>query len=101
MDSYTVIIEPSTTGYGAYSPDVLGCAAAGDTVEEALALLRETLALHLEDMVASGEPIPTAHGLSFHLRSLGDRPALSDFITSIPVEAVAPPAVEPSTSAEP
>jgi len=31
---YPVIIEQTETGYSAYSPDVPGCAAAGDTKDE-------------------------------------------------------------------
>ena len=31
---YPIVIEPTSTGFSAYSPDVPGCAAAGDTVEE-------------------------------------------------------------------
>jgi len=31
-----IVIEPTTTGYSAYSPDVPGCAAAGDTEDETL-----------------------------------------------------------------
>jgi predicted RNase H-like HicB family nuclease len=31
---YPVIIEHTETGYSAYSPDVPGCAAVGDTKEE-------------------------------------------------------------------
>jgi predicted RNase H-like HicB family nuclease len=34
MKRYPVIIEQTTTGYSAYSPDVPGCAAIGDTPEE-------------------------------------------------------------------
>jgi predicted RNase H-like HicB family nuclease len=31
---YPVIIEQTDTGYSAYSPDVAGCVAAGDTEED-------------------------------------------------------------------
>jgi predicted RNase H-like HicB family nuclease len=34
MKRYPVIIEQTGTDYFAYSPDVPGCAAAGDTQEE-------------------------------------------------------------------
>lgn len=55
---YAVIIEPTSTGFSAYSPDVPGCAAAGDTREETLASFEEALALHFEAMREIGEPIP-------------------------------------------
>jgi predicted RNase H-like HicB family nuclease len=32
---YAVVIEKSETGYGAYVPDLPGCVAVGETVDEA------------------------------------------------------------------
>ena len=56
--SYLVIIEPAPPGFSAYVPDVDGCVAAGDTVEECERLIREALMLHFEAMREDGEPIP-------------------------------------------
>ncbi|MCK6576933.1 MAG: type II toxin-antitoxin system HicB family antitoxin [Anaerolineae bacterium] len=36
----------------------LGIASMGDTVEEAVRMIHEAIALHLEDLAAHGEPIP-------------------------------------------
>ena len=36
----------------------LGIASMGDTVEEAIAMIREAIALHIEDLVANGEVVP-------------------------------------------
>jgi predicted RNase H-like HicB family nuclease len=55
---YAVIIEPTTTGFSAYSPDVSGCAAAGDTSEETLRNFQDTLAAHFEAMREVGERVP-------------------------------------------
>ena len=55
---YPVIIERTSTGYSAYSPDVPGCAAVGDTEEQARRDLKEALAAHFEAMREVGEPIP-------------------------------------------
>ena len=55
---YPVIIEKTATGYSAYSPDVLGCAAVGDSEEETRASFQEALAAHFEAMREVGEPIP-------------------------------------------
>ncbi len=55
---YPVIIEETATGYSAYSPDVSGCAAAGDTKEETLHNFEEALAAHFEAMREIGEPVP-------------------------------------------
>ena len=55
---FAVVIEPTQAGYSAYSPDVPGCAAVGDTEEETLRSFQKTLAAHFEAMREVGEPIP-------------------------------------------
>ena len=58
---YPVVIEQTTTGYSAYSPDVDGCAAVGDTEEETRRNFQDALAVHFEAMREIGEPIPEPH----------------------------------------
>jgi predicted RNase H-like HicB family nuclease len=58
MTEYTIIIEDAGTNFAAYAPDVPGCIAAGDTVEEVTALLREAIEQHLEILREMGEDIP-------------------------------------------
>ncbi|HXP83081.1 MAG TPA: type II toxin-antitoxin system HicB family antitoxin [Bryobacteraceae bacterium] len=55
---YPVIIEQTGTGYSAYSPDVPGCVAVGDTQEETRRNFRDALAAHFEAMCEVGELIP-------------------------------------------
>ena len=55
---YLVVIEQGDQGYGAYVPDLPGCIAAGTTKEEALALMREAIELHIESLRNHGDPIP-------------------------------------------
>jgi predicted RNase H-like HicB family nuclease len=55
---YLIILEPTATGYSAYSPDLEGCVAAGDGRDETIALMQEAIAFHLEGLVAEGLPIP-------------------------------------------
>jgi predicted RNase H-like HicB family nuclease len=57
MSEYVVVIEQGDTGFGAYSPDLPGCVAVGETVEE-VELMREAIALHVENLRAHGEPVP-------------------------------------------
>jgi predicted RNase H-like HicB family nuclease len=45
--------------YSAMVPDLPGCIAAADTVEEVLTLMTEAVALHLDLMQQGGETIPT------------------------------------------
>ncbi len=55
---YPVIIEPTTTGYSAYSPDVPGCVSAGDTEEETRQNFHEALLSHFDALREIGAPIP-------------------------------------------
>jgi predicted RNase H-like HicB family nuclease len=57
MSEYLVIIEPSSTGFGAWSPD-LGVYATGETKEETVAQIREAIAFHVEGLRESRDPIP-------------------------------------------
>lgn len=56
--TYVVIIERGEDGFGAYVPDLPGCAAVGETEDETLRLVREAIALHLETLKEQGLPIP-------------------------------------------
>jgi len=55
---YPVVIEKTCTGYSAYSPDVAGCAAVGDSEDEVRRNFQDSLAAHFEVMREVGEPIP-------------------------------------------
>jgi predicted RNase H-like HicB family nuclease len=55
---YLVVIEPTSTGFSAYSPDVPGCAATGATREDCERNIQEAIDFHLEGLRHEGEPIP-------------------------------------------
>jgi predicted RNase H-like HicB family nuclease len=56
---YLVIYEKSTTGWGAYAPDLPGLGVAGTTLNEVKELIREAMEFHLEGMRQHGDPIPS------------------------------------------
>lgn len=58
MKTFTVIFERGEHSWGAYVPDLPVCMAAGQTREEVDALIREAIQMHIEDLRASGEPVP-------------------------------------------
>ena len=59
MSSYLVIIErASDDSWGAYVPDLPGCVCSAPSSAEAAALIRDTIAFHIEGMRAHGEAIP-------------------------------------------
>ena len=57
---YAIVIEKAESNYSAYVPDLPGCVAAGASLEEAAAEIREAIEFHLEGMREDGVPIPTA-----------------------------------------
>lgn len=56
---YLVIVEGTDGSYSAYSPDLPGCVAAGDTREETVELMRDAIAFHLEGLREDGQSIPS------------------------------------------
>ena len=75
---YIVIFEEDENGCSAYVPDLPGCVAAGDTLEEVKVLIAEGIEFHIEGLRMSGAvvprpslmlrvPIPHAPGVSFEL----------------------------------
>jgi predicted RNase H-like HicB family nuclease len=57
---YLIVIERADDGgYGAWAPDLPGCVALGDTIEDAKHQMREAIAFHLEGLREQGEPVPT------------------------------------------
>lgn len=55
---YAIVIEKGEGNYSAYVPDLPGCVATGDTLEEIEREIQEAIEFHLEGMRADGQPIP-------------------------------------------
>ena len=55
---YAVVVEEGESSFGAYVPDLPGCAAVGETREEVLRLIREAVEFHIEGLREDGEPVP-------------------------------------------
>lgn len=57
---YTVLLEREADGgYVVSVPALPGCISQGDTRDEALANIREAIALYIEDCRVAGDPVPT------------------------------------------
>ncbi|MGK7929140.1 MAG: type II toxin-antitoxin system HicB family antitoxin [Spirulina sp.] len=57
---YAIVIEKGQTSYGAYVPDLPGCVAVGETLQEVRELIAEAIAFHLEAIKEDGLTIPEA-----------------------------------------
>lgn len=58
MMRYAIVIEKAERNYAAYVPDLPGCVATGETIEETESQIREAIDLHLRGMREDGLPIP-------------------------------------------
>ena len=55
---YLMVIEPTETGFSAYSPDLPGCVSTGAIREEVEQNMQEAIELHLEGLREEGYPVP-------------------------------------------
>jgi predicted RNase H-like HicB family nuclease len=55
---YAVIIEEGENSFGAYVPDLPGCAAVAETKEELMRLIQEAIDFHIEGLREDGQPVP-------------------------------------------
>lgn len=58
MRRYLILIEPTVSGFSAYSPDLPGCVATGATRAEVEQSMRGAVELHLEGLREIGDPVP-------------------------------------------
>lgn len=58
MNKYVILIERTKEGYLAFSPDLEGCTAIGDTPEEAKRNMHRAIEAHLYWLAKDGLPIP-------------------------------------------
>jgi predicted RNase H-like HicB family nuclease len=65
---FLIVIEgDDATNYSAYSPDIPGCVATGDTRVECEAAMREAIVLHIDSLRQHGEPVPRAASLAAYV----------------------------------
>jgi predicted RNase H-like HicB family nuclease len=58
MRRYLIIIEATSTGFSAYSPDLPGCVATGRTREDVEREMRDAIEFHIEGLRLAGEQVP-------------------------------------------
>ena len=57
---YAIVIETAEGNFSAYVPDLPGCIATGDSVEETERSIREAIEFHLDGLREDNLPIPPA-----------------------------------------
>ena len=58
---YLIIIEKTSTGFSAYTPDLDGCIATGKTKETVEQNMKEAIEFHIEGLSLEGIQIPDPH----------------------------------------
>jgi predicted RNase H-like HicB family nuclease len=66
---YLVVIEPTATGFSAYSPDLPGCVSTGQTREEVERNMQEAIDFHLDGLQRSGLEIPEPRTYSTYVEA--------------------------------
>lgn len=64
---YLIVIEPTGTGFSAYSPDLPGCISTGQSWEDVEANMHEAIEFHLEGLREEGYPIPEPSSASAYV----------------------------------
>lgn len=64
---YLIIIEKGKRNYGAFVPDLPGCVATGETLDEVKANMQIALKMHLEGMIEDREPIPASQTMAEYI----------------------------------
>ena len=64
---YLIVIEPTNTGFSAYSPDLPGCVSTGQTREEVETNMHEAIEFHLDGLREEGYPIPQPSSASAYV----------------------------------
>jgi predicted RNase H-like HicB family nuclease len=68
IERYLILIEGGPpSNFSAWSPDVPGCVATGNTIDVCIAEMRAALAGHLDVMREHNEPVPEPSGPGIYL----------------------------------
>ncbi len=63
MYKFVVIYEKTGTGFLSYSPELPGCIAIGNTIEETKINMKEAIEFHIEGMTIEGLEIPNSEAI--------------------------------------
>lgn len=66
---YAVVIEKAGKNYSAYVPDLPGCIATGDTVDEVEREIRDAIRFHIDGMKEDGLPIPKPESIAEYVEA--------------------------------
>lgn len=68
MKTYVVLIEPTRTGFSAYSPDLPGCVAAGKTRKLTEKRMQKAIEMHIRQLQKDGGTPPEPQTVATYVR---------------------------------
>ena len=70
MRQVVLIPDQNAGGFTVIVPSLPGCISEGNSLDEALANIKEAIDLHVESMIAYGEPVPEDAGEPLQVASV-------------------------------
>ncbi len=67
MHRFLIVVERTESNYSAYSPDLPGCIATGDTREEAEQNMYEAMKMHVDGLIEDGLPVPESDSFAEYM----------------------------------
>ena len=67
MHRFLVVIEKADGNYSAYSPDLPGCVATGDTREQAGQNMHEAVRMHVQGLLEDDLPVPESQAFAEYI----------------------------------
>lgn len=67
MHRFLIVIEKTNNNYSAYSPDLPGCIATGETHEEAAFNMHEAIEFHVQGLIEDKLPIPESQSFAEYI----------------------------------
>ena len=67
MYRFLIVIEKANGNYSAYSPDLPGCVATGETREEVERNMYEAIEMHVQGLIKDNLPIPKSQTFSEYI----------------------------------
>lgn len=64
MYRFLIVVEQANGNYSAYSPDLLGCVAAGTTREQVTENMYQAIEMHVEGLIEDQQPVPGSHSFA-------------------------------------
>ena len=64
---YLIVVEKTSTGYSAYSPDLPGCIATGSDQPEVEKAIHDAIEFHLDSMREDGDQVPSPTSYSTYV----------------------------------